>query len=309
MSRGPGRLQNAVIDHLRGAAAEVTFESLRWTLWLESGEAPTAQDPDLPNSANTSIKRAVDGLEKDGRIVVDRRKLVSFEEAVSEFPHKTLQGATRRLRLELLPVLLKGVQDGEAFPRYNPADNERFHLESLSPDEHDSLRESWLRIEPRLIDLLPKAKRADRNALFTLIAKGKAVFEIRALECRQSFAEYLRDCLDRQVLPEPLAGEVREFSDFLVPPTDAGHLKLKGFVHFFAHVPRHRGCTLKTDTLDFLSRARPDVVQNLPGYVPRPEPPAGRYAFHTERKETHSPELVGLFDQTVFQAFNFLRLA
>ena len=306
MSRGPGRLQKAILDHVKDRTKSVTFESLRWALWLQSPEASTA--PDLPSKANTSIKRAIDGLAKDGRLMVVRRRLAGFEQAVRHFPHKTLRGATRCLRLELLPVLLKGIQDGQAFPRYSPADNEKFHLESISPDEHRSLRDSWLRLEPRLINHLSQTRRADRNAIFILIAKGKAVFELRDIECRHAFADYVRDCQARHILAEPLASEVKGFSETLVPPADAGHLQLKGFIHFFAHVPRHRGCRLKDDTLEFLSRARPDIVQSLPGYTPRRVPPPGPSAFYIGGKDTHSQELIGLFDQSIFQTFHFLSL-
>jgi hypothetical protein len=306
MSRGPGRKQTTVLDHLKGSPEPVSFESLRWTLWARE---PGSSGGDLPNAWNTSVFRAVQALAEDGKLHTDRRRLVSFEEAVVNYPHKTLQGATRRLRLELLPVLQKGIQDGEAFARYNPADNEKFHLGSLTPEGHRSLQRTWLRLEPQLIDLLPELDRADRNALFCLLARGKSIFETQDLTVRHSFAEHHRICAERQSLPEPLEGQVKTFADALVPPADAGHLRLKGFVHSFAHVPRHRGCTLKEDTVEYLARMCPDLVRSLPEYVPGSAPEVGHVRYTLMGvycKEKHSPQLYKLLDQSIFQEFNFL---
>lgn len=172
MSRGLGRKQTAVLDYLKGSSELVSFESLRWTLWTrESGTA----GGDLPNAWNTSVFRAVNVLAEDGKLHIDRRRLESFDEAVLNYPHKTLQGALRCLRLALLPVLQKGIQDGESFARYNPADNETFHLESLTKEERRSLKHTWLRLEPKLISLLSELNRANRNTLFCLLARGKSI--------------------------------------------------------------------------------------------------------------------------------------
>lgn len=308
MSRGPGRLQTDVLDYLQTNTHDISLEGLRWTLWERKTKSATEN---ITSAWNTSVSRAVKGLVISGKIRIELRRLESFAEATAHYPHKTLLAETRRLRLALLPILLGGIEDEELVAEYGPAANEKFFLETISPEQWRSLKESWLRLEPRLIDLLPTKKRGDRNTLFMLIAKAKAIFEPRNLSCRHSFAEYLAGCAKGQLLPEPLAREVKGFSDDLVPPPNAGHLKLKGFVHFFAYVPRHRGCTLKEATVDYLDQKCPEVVRSLPGYKPAPEVRQDRlgYVIFGRRRETHSPRLYALFDQTVFQKFHFLTLA
>ncbi len=238
--------------------------------------------------------------------MVERRRLDSFDECVAHYPNKTLRGAVRRLRLQLLPTLLQWTRDG-AFPRYSQEDNEKFHLESLAPDVREALRLAWLHLEPRLIDLLAQPGRADRNALFRLVAKGKAIFETQGLECRGAFAEHVRRCTESRLLPEPLAAEVVALSNSILPPAEAGHLQLKGYIHRFAHVPRHGGCSLKQGTVDYLARSCPDVLRGLPGYVEPREQVRGRFRLLVPARPKHSPQLYGLFDQTVFGAFHFLR--
>jgi hypothetical protein len=305
MSRGYGRHQKAVLDHLSRLSAPTTFETIRWHLWEDAAEHATAGQ-DLPNKWNTAVMRAVKGLEKDERVTIDRRRLVSLEECVQHYPNKTLSGAARRLRQQLLPVLLRWTQDGKVFPRYNLAANEKFHLQSLAPDARKALRADWLRLERRLVALLASPGRARRNAVFQLIAKGKSIFEIEELECPGAFVEHARRCAERQCLPGPLAAEMAAFSEAILPPTDAGHLRLKGYIHELVAVPRHRGCSLKKKTVEYLAEMCPAVVEKLPDYVPA-EKPTDRRLFKREAK--HSPQLYGLFDQTVFQTFHFLQLA
>jgi hypothetical protein len=95
----------------------------------------------------------------------------------------------------------------------------------------------------------------------------------------------------------------------MLAPAQAGFLRLKSYVHAFAHVPRHRHCWLKEITVDFLNRARPNVVQNLPGYIAprRPAGPPSRSCRYMV-EEKHSEKLNRLFDHSVFQRFQFLQL-
>jgi hypothetical protein len=306
MSRGPGRHQKAVLDYL--THQPTSFETLRWMLWEQNAERPAAPDQDLPNKWNTSVKRAVEGLETDLRIRIERRRLVSLAECVQHYPNKTLSGASRRLRQQLLPVLLRWTEEGDAFPRYNPADNERFHLQSLSLAARKALQADWLRLEPRLVTLLHTTRHEERNGVFLLIAKGKAIFEEDALSCRGAFADYVRRCIEGRLLREPLAAEVIALSEAMMPPTNAGQLRLKSYIHEFADVPRHRGCSLKKRTVEYLAKACPAVVESLPGYIPSETPPDRRHVFYA-REARHSPQLYGLFDQTVFQKFHFLQIA
>lgn len=310
MSRGQGQLQTGILEYLTGlAGGSISFERLRWELWDGKTQSPTAN---LPNTRNTSTKRAVKGLVKAGKVLKDERRLISFDEAVQNFPSKTLFGTTRSLRLSLLPVLSKAIADGEKWARYSPADNEKFHIESLKPEELQALKAKWLRLEPRLIEILPALSSTNRNTLFILISKAKSIFEIKKdLTCSQSFSEYLRTCTQRAILPEPLVGEVQAFSDALVPLTHAGHLRLKGFIHAFAHIPNRGRCQLKEDTIEYLAKACPEVVRQLPGFKASSacKPSDGRYfSAFLERKDTHSPQLYRFFDQSIFQTFIFLTL-
>jgi hypothetical protein len=255
--------------------------------------------------------RAVRSLEKDGRIEVEERKLLSFEECVTHYPSKTLNGEARRVRDQLLPALLQWTrQKGGACPRYTSADNERFHLESLLPEDRQSLNKKWLRLEPRLMALLPRMSRDDVNALFELIAKAKSIFETQGLDCRGAFVEHVQRCTARHLLPLPIANKITAFSNELLPPTDAGQLRLKSYIHAFADIPKYRGCSLKKETVEYLDRSFPTVVQTLPGYTAPPAKQTGfrRFVSLDERGPTHSKLLLGLFDQTVFQDFRFVRI-
>lgn len=204
MSRGPGRIQNAILSYLVQHGS-TTFESMRWDLWIATLKAPFAASRDLPNKWNTSVFRAVRALQEVGRVKLESRRLHSFEECVPHYPNKTLRGSLRQLRLGLLPALLNWIHTGDAFPRYNSAENERFHLESLSSETRSRLGRAWARVEPELVGLLPDTTGKKRNALFELIAKAKSVFELESLECRFSFTDCAHRCAELHFMSESLS--------------------------------------------------------------------------------------------------------
>lgn len=306
MSRGPGRIQRTILEHLASSNQQTTFETLRWELKEALGTSLASQD--LPNKWNTSVKRALDGLEAEKRIAVEERRLRTLEECVAHFPGKTLLGAARRLRLQLLPALLRGVQRGELFAHYNTAENESFYLKSLPKETRRHFREQWLHLEPRLIGVLTICPLKHRNAVFSLITKGKATFEEANLDCRGAFAQHVQACIRGGIIGQPLSKELEAFSHRILPPADAKHLQLRSYVHEFAHIPQHRGCTLRKETVEFLYRECPEVIECLPGFVAPKQPSRPGMGFWN-RDVKHSPRLYALFDQSVFQNFRFLSLA
>lgn len=313
MSRGLGHVQRSVLDHLGGAAGVTTFETLRWELWgrRESGGRPDATCEQLPGAWNTTVRRAVAGLERDKHIATERRRLDSFDECVTHFPNKTLIANVRKLRLDLLPVLRGWTQGGRVRSRYGRYDNELFYLKSLKAEEMKERRRAWTWLEPALTRCLASFAKRDRDLLFLLVAKGKNLFETDEITCRRSFALLAERLLEHSLLSAPVAQRLRELCRLILPPDEVGFLQLKGLVHEFAYVPRYRRGSLKTDTVDWLEKdpESKGVLEKLPGYEAPVEASRHGPIRFAPGKAVHSKLLNSLFDQTVFQKFQFVRSA
>jgi hypothetical protein len=301
MSRGPGDLQRLILAYLSESTVPVTTESMRWSLYEHLGTAPTSPDGTLPNRWNTSFARAVNSLASESRSLlhIERRPLTSLEECIAHYPGKTLQVAVRRQRQELLPALLEWTQETYgASPRYGAAANEQYFVERLPPDRAMELRSEWCRLESVV---RPAFAESGSDDLFLLLVKGRSLFYGLDVELKESFTELAKQCQHSGRLSLSAACMIRKFADELLSIHDTGSLELKSFVHEFAKVPTRGQCSLRRDTMEALHRLRKPFVESLPGF--EPAQPRGL------RDAKHSDALDKLFDQTVFQKFNFVSRA
>jgi hypothetical protein len=275
---------------------------MRWALFEPVKGLPLPSDG-LPGPWNSSFTRAVHELAEEPRhlLEIERRPLASLEECVEHFPNKTLDGMTRAVRVELLPALLEWTNDESGpGPHYSAASNEEYHINRFDRDQRREVRQQWLAIEDALVTLHASIRTAD---LFHLIAKGKALFTKSTLQDRNSFAYYLQACNDQKQLPAELSERLRRFAESVLPLAQVGFLKLKSYIHAFAHLPSRGAFSLKPPTIEALHSKRKAFVESLPGFE---APSESRRRFGGE--PTHSDRLLHLFDKTVFQEFQFLRL-
>lgn len=296
MSRGHGELQRAVISHIQSATSPLTVESLRWELYekLEKPEVPAGGE--LPGKWNTSFVRAVKKVAADPRrfFAIERRRLKSLDECISHYPGKSLQVDVRHHREKLLPALLEWTQDKHgASPHYSEGENEIYYVNRLSQNRRDWLRQEWTKLEALI---RPTFAELASEHLLLLFLKARALFQGLNAKSPFSFAAMVElSCND---LPATVAEQLRAFAKKFVSDTNAGALKLQSFVHEFANVPRHGQCSLRKDTLEALHRLRPQFIEALPGF----DPGHGRFM----REPKYPDALHKLFDQTVFQKFQFI---
>jgi hypothetical protein len=142
--------------------------------------------------------------------------------------------------------------------------------------------------------------------------KGRALFLKSNVEHRGSFADALAESASRGLLAPDLARRMAEFRLKFMPAPTEGALRLKSYVHEFAHVYSRGRYILKSATVERLHNARPDIIESQPGFERAAGPfvrQAGRTAregAQLMRKPKYSDNLYKLFDQTVFQDFHFL---
>jgi hypothetical protein len=308
MSRGPGQVQKAILEHLRMEPELNSFEAMRWEVYHRLGHPILPAGGALPTKWNTSFRRALDNLAEGAakRLTLEVRHLSGLDECIRHYPGKTLKVDVYRLRRALLPVLSDWAEGRGPGPRYTMADNERFHLGGLADDALESLQMVWRTIEPKLIERLGSLSLEARNTLFLCLAKGKSLFESMSIQSGKSFVELARECIGEQIVQGDSAEKLDSLCGQFLSVRTAGFLQLKSYVHAFANVPKHRRCRLKDETLEQLYRVQPEVLEVLPGFIPAPKHTS---PFHFDRSSpTHSDRVHSLLDQTVFQNFVFAKL-
>lgn len=302
MSRGLGQIQRAIIDVLdRHREVQLSVESTRWMLY-EATQGISCAANQLPTAWNTAFRRAVQKLADPPhlRITVEPRRLTNFRECIDHFPHKTLSVTTRRVRLELLPVLGELVAAQQVMPRYRAEDNEAYRVRQLADGDRVDLARRWAKAAR---DLPNAYSRSEDDALLSLLVKGKSLFEkASTFSEKRPLLELITVCCNSGMLSEETVRNLRAFAKVFFPRTSRGEIQLKSYIHTFAHVAGNAGYQLKTSTLDKLHERKKQFVESLPGFAP-----ASRR--HGRPKTQHSDMLNKLFDQTVFQRFQFVRLA
>jgi hypothetical protein len=300
MSRGIGNLQKLILAYVAEAGGPVTVESMRWQLYEQSNKPVLAEDF-LPAKWNTSFARAVSNLASESRSLlrVRKRSLASLEECIAHYPGKTLQASVRQLRRDLLPALREWTQEKDGpWPHYNLSQNEDYFMKRVVPERAKRLRKEWMHLEALMRPLFVPT---GSEKLFLLIVKGRSLFQEAEVKSHRSFTEMVDRCCKGDTLPAIIASQLRAFASDFLSATATGSLQLKSFVHEFAHVPRLGQCSLREDTVSALHRLRKSVVESLPGFQP--------VTHNWFREPKHSVALHKLFDQTIFQKFNFVRIA
>ncbi len=301
-------MQEAVLHSLRTSQGETTVETMRWELYEESDNFSTTRD--LSNSWNTSLARATKGLEERGLVDITARLLVSLEECVRHYPGKTMQAEKRALRGRFLPILCDRTKDsGGITNRYGVAANEEFHLRQLPCTIVDELSSRWAGLEESLRPIYGQAQRSADDIL-SLICKGRRLFRRRSIEAHISLRLAIDNVCRKSLVPDHLASDLQNFYEDFLTEEHAGSLSLKSFVRSVADVPRHRQCSLRPTTLKYLHERDRQYIESMPGFKVNESPfgPDSDMYWNDTDRFTFPKGLGTLFDQTVFQKFDFITL-
>jgi hypothetical protein len=315
MSQGLGTLQRTIIQSLDAAEGRrLTAETLRWKIFEPS------DGKDLEASSNNSFATALKSLEKRGHVEVELRPLESLAECVTHYPNKTLFGATRVLRLRFLPTLIKWMEapDDPLRPKYGTASNERYQLKQLAQQGRlQEIQAQWCNIEK---DLRKSYGIADGVAdeLLLVICKGRSLFRVSGIpniEVQQAFSDIYQKACKRGSLSPSLSARLEVFLSHFLPDKEAGTICFKAFLHELADFSNTGQCALRKETLIYLYRHHRNEIRALEGFEEKSLSAfeAHRSSFHPRANDPIqfgvSPQLVRLFDKSVFQKFRFLSLS
>lgn len=270
MSKGPGKLQNAILSHMRASnSAIISLEQLRWQLWTDRTSNPSDFSNECKFKAfDTSFRRSLKSLVKTKRdeIVIEKRKLQSLEEVYEHYPHKSTDSTVRRLREVTLPSLFAWAPTVEDWKMYSVRDNEEYHTEHLTYEKVMLLRERWETLKGILIQCFAKCDGQDQDHLFNVIAKGESLFRDPLLISKRTLSDCVENCRSICSLPAGAFKELGDISEMFLPKEEERFLRVKSIAHRISDFPRHGGSNLKNGALAFLEDQQFDELKVLPEY-------------------------------------------
>lgn len=308
MSRGLGSIEQRILREVEAkGCSEYSAEELRWALYECSSKGLSSVGKF--SSHNVSFSRALSRLIEKGLIEVEKRHFLDFKECVQFYPGKTLSAQTRQMRQKFLQTLLDWVNDEHGvLPKYSLADNELHQLPLLSQNDLNAIIEAWGNIEPKLRQAYGQCC-SNGDEILRLICKGRNLFRANRpsdIEVGISLGMAIDQACEGELLGEGIKRGLIELGQQFLPEKDARKLKFSSLIHSFAHVPNMGTCELRDDTLDYLYRKEAEYIEEMDGFK-SDKKKAGQLHW-MPIKRVYPPQLVRLFDQTVFQKFKFVKL-
>lgn len=307
MSRGPGWLQQAILDHLAGDRVHVG--DLLWQLALEYEKVEPDRASDfgeepIDRPFYQGFRRGIRRLEEAGRVTIELRKLDSLDEVIRFYPTKTRDAYLRWFRAGVLPHLAD-----LARYEYGYADNEEHVAASLSHDCRHALAVAWQECRAALDDHAPLGTVGFRRLELPLLARGEQLCVPRSpLRYRRSFKETI-DAL-RPELPPPVTAKLDALYSEFFPDTVMGPVALKSRLYSIGNFGKGSGgrSSIKDEVKEKLLRAEPGVIKGLPGHKePTPHPRTGTFELGWSTPREFSPLLDRLVERDVFGVFEFIR--
>jgi hypothetical protein len=167
----------------------------------------------------------------------------------------------------------------------------------------------WELLEERLRPVYGQATFSAAPHLLGLICKGSSLFNsphgFSDVSANGSLAGWISRAVKSGGLSEELERNLKEFLERFIPPSISKTLNFKSYIHELADVPSHGQCRLRKDTLKYLFDKRSALIREMNGFKEIER----KFQWPFEDKYQFPEPLFRLFDQTVFQDFEFLSLS
>jgi hypothetical protein len=287
MSRGLGKLQQAILHALPAPGTEVLFNKVFWD--IVDGQ-PHQADPSP--SSYKAFHRAVKSLKGSGMLEMAKRKFSSLDELCMLYPYRTMNRRIRDMRAHVLPFVKQRLEmeraDGTKETRFTALESESHLRDELSPETRSVARGRWLSIEPKLFDLLVAVsdQAPARQHVLQIIAKGQGLFIGSGVNNSRTMIPIWKAAMAAlHQLPsaEEVLGEVLSLYDSVFPRDTRRNASLKNRLYVVADFSRNRQrVALKQEFKEWLLQQDRDYVSGLPRH----------HVDHTFLKRVHFSDLL-----------------
>jgi len=318
MSRGPGKIQRAILEALKQNDDPTQRNKLLWKLAIQNDSIAVTGDlcegipkgyiePSFEKAFQRSLKRLVE----TDQVKIRKQKLRNLDEFIEYYPYKTTYLETCQLRIRLLPHIKSYLEGPYYRIPFTVRDNELYILEKLESEQPEKFRQystQWKTIERKILEVLPTVKRTPRNRWIKLVIKGQELFIDDRARYGLAFhktVKNIEDKKERLCLEEiELLDEVKAFMRKAFPPQTMKHSRLKSKLYVIGNFNERTTPSLKEEIkMHFLDK-EPELVKTLPEHH-QPEI-KGRFGMRFE--PSFSPILDSLLDRYAFSKFEFLSI-
>lgn len=316
MSRGPGKIQQAILEAIKEDDIPTQRNKLLWKLATENdrvvmtgklceGISKGNIDPSLEKAFQRSLKR----LTETNQVKIRKQKLRNIDEFIAYYPFKTSYLDIFQLRTRLLPHIKSFLEGRYHRIPFTIRDNEIYildKLESEHPKKVDSYAARWQRIERKILKVLPSLKRSARSRWIKVIIKGQELFIDDKARYRLSFHKIVNNIeekMERLSQEEiELLAEVQAFMRKPFPPQLMKHSRFKSEIYAVGDFNERTTPKLKDGIKMYFLDQEPELVKALPEHYQ----PDTKVQFGMHYKPSFSPILDSLIDRHTFSKFQFL---
>ena len=318
MSRGPGKIQQAILEAINENDAPSQRNKLLWKLAIKNNRIAYAgklcdgiSKGNIKPSFEKSFQRSLKRLAETDQVNIRKQKLRNIDEFIAYYPYKTAYLDIFQLRIRLLPHI-KSYLEGPYHRRpYTVSDNEIYIIDKLKSDNPEKLRRYvalWQTIELKILRLLPSLKRSARSRWINVLMKGRELF----IDDRASYGLAFHKTVD--IIEKKMEGlnqdeiqllaEVQAFKLKSFPPQTMKHSRLKSEFYVIGNFNERSTPSLTGDIKKYFLDQEPDLIKALPEHH-QPEI-KGRFPMRFE--PSFSPILDSLIDRHAFSKFEFLSI-
>lgn len=312
MSRGPGKIQNQIIDKLSESEGEVSRNKLLWDL-AEANESVDKGkeicdgifEGRIKKSFVNNFNRAISSLKED-RVSFFNEKLTHLDELFHIYPFKTYKLEILALRQKMLPFIPGFLNKPYFRTSFNTAANERFLIEKMQERRKQKfieLQKKWADLEKQIAKKL--AENGEHYELWKhILIKGNQLYLNKNITINYSLLHLLKKLnKEYQAGKDNVVSALNGHFEDSFDSQDMKHTLLKSEIYKIGNFGNQGRSTLKTPFKEYLLKQNKDLIESLPGHIYYSPRIMGHLSAAVK---SYSHLLDKLIDRTVFADFEFL---
>ncbi len=181
-----GRIQELALEIVTSASGPITVNEVCWRVVDTRGRG---------RATLVAARRAVHGLVERKHLTVRQERLSTFDQIIAIYPYKTEVPGVRQMRVDLLPLAGRYLEESARPPRYSLPRQEAFILGQGTPEELERIRNTWDALRDRLYSTLGTidASSALKRAASEAIAWGLGTLEGIPISAPRGLVRIVKD--------------------------------------------------------------------------------------------------------------------
>jgi len=302
MSRGPGKLQKAVLVLLK-KRGPLPLHTIVWEVALATGVVSPRDNTDgevYNNNRRATIELASG---KDAQLKKTEGLFLTLDDLLKGYPDRTKSGTVREMRQRLLPYIKSYLK--WHLPRPEIA-TEKHVFGRAGSMRRAAVASRWPALEPLLLRELSRSVDAEVTDLLHVLTRGRAIVRRDTLvDCDVPLITSVPLLVQRFVGRAPKLSHLLEDLHANLPVVEFKRSRLRAQLQRVATFKNYGAPTLKKEFLDHLYNHEGSFLCGLKGHR---EKPKDSMDWFPDRSPEYSPLVHKLLDSFAFKPFKVYSL-